>query len=74
MEDRALRSSWRETKGQRNQLMTIALTVPTRKATPRDTAMNAGSASPSDVTSDKEMTVNVTQPAIPERYSQDFSV
>lgn len=67
MADRAFRSSCLAMNGQRIQLMTTALTVPTRKARPRVTAINAVAEVFSTVTSDSEITVKEMHPAIPER-------
>lgn len=72
MADMALRSSWRETKGHRNQLMTTALTVPTRKATPWATAMMVGDWFPMPLLRAREMTVKEMQPATPERWGRQL--
>jgi hypothetical protein len=68
MADMALRSSWRETKGHRNQLITTALTVPTRKVMPWATVRMAGDWVPTPLLRAREMTVKEMDPAIPERW------
>lgn len=67
MAEIALRSSWRETKGQRTQLMTTALTVPTRKAKPRTVVMATGDCWPVPLYMARDMTVKDMHPAMPER-------